>query len=74
MKVLILGSRFEVADLLAASQKVAAIRDCYNYGASQMGAEFPVYDKDNNVVAIVSYNGRVWTPEPHWMARTEIEV
>ena len=33
------------------------------------GCEWLVIDESNTKVAIVSYNGRVWSPEDDWKAR-----
>ena len=31
-----------------------------------------VFDESGAKVAIISYNGRVWTPDPNWKDRKEI--
>jgi hypothetical protein len=59
----ILGRRFPVADMMHASELVSAVRDRSGYGASEMGAEFPVLE-NGRVVGYVSYNGKVWRGQP----------
>jgi hypothetical protein len=68
----IMGRRYSADSLQDASAKVASIRDfshgirgSLGYGASEMGSEFPVRDSSGKTVAIVSYNGKIWTPEPY---------
>jgi hypothetical protein len=33
-----------------------------------------VYDESGALVNIISFNGRIWTPEEDWQARTEVIV
>jgi hypothetical protein len=53
-----------VSDSQQASAVFAAFRDSERFGASDMGRNCGVVtDDQGNLVARISYNGRVWTPE-----------
>ena len=64
----ILGQSIPVRDWSEASNAVAAIRDRTRAGASEMGAEFPIYERlpggEEILVAYVSYNAKVWKGKP----------
>lgn len=59
----ILGQRIAVRGWAEASNAVSVIRDRTGAGASEMGVEFPLLE-DGEVVAYVSYNGKVWKGRP----------
>ena len=62
-----------VETLAEASLAVRQHIDGYGLGSSTWGqAVAPVRDDAGRVVALVSYNGRVWTTERNWKKRTEI--
>ena len=67
----ILGRRFPVDNMEQASRLVSAVRDRSGAGASEMGAEFPIYE-DGVVVGHVSYNGRVWKGDPRGGGKAEL--
>jgi hypothetical protein len=67
----ILGRRFPVRNMEHASRLVSAVRDRSGAGASEMGAEFPIYE-DGVVVGHVSYNGRVWRGDPRGGEKAEL--
>lgn len=64
----ILDQRIPVRDWAEASNAVAVIRDRTGAGASEMGAEFPIYEPlptgEEILVAYVSYNAKVWKGKP----------
>jgi hypothetical protein len=53
-------TRYQVASLREASNKLCAARDASGMGASEMGSQFKVVNENGRKVATVSYNGRVW--------------
>lgn len=53
-------SRYQVASLREASDKLCAARDASGMGASEMGSQFKVVNESGRKIALVSYNGRVW--------------
>jgi hypothetical protein len=59
----IMGRRYPVQGMVEASRLVEAVRDRSGAGASEMGAEFPVYE-GGRMIGYVSYNGRVWKGLP----------
>ncbi len=62
-----------VETLYEASLAVRQHIDGYGLGSSTWGqAEAPVRDGAGRIVALVSYNGRVWTPQRDWRQREEI--
>jgi hypothetical protein len=67
----ILGRRFPVKNMEHASLLVSAVRDRSGAGASEMGAEFPIYE-DGAVIGYVSYNGRVWKGRPGDFGNAEL--
>jgi hypothetical protein len=69
--------RVHVDSLQEASRVVREYIERNGLGAGNC-CECPVIDESNTKVAIVSYNGRVWSPEDDWkarriLARTELE-
>ncbi len=44
----------------------------FNLGGGNVGT-VPIKEK-RKVIAYISYNGRIWTPEKDWQKRTEIKV
>ena len=67
--VTILGHEYKSPTILFASNVVASVRDNTGYGARDLGCEFPVRDQRGQLVAVVSYNGRIWDVEAD---RTEL--
>lgn len=65
LTVEILGHRYAAKDLSGASRAVSSVRDNSGMGYREMGGEFPVRNSEGEHIAIVSYNGKVWTPEPY---------
>jgi len=62
-----------VETLAEASRAVREHLDSNALGASQWGQlHAPVKDGAGKVIALVSYNGRVWTPARDWRQQVEI--
>lgn len=62
-----------VASLHEASLAVRQHLDAYGLGYSRWGQAYaPVRDAAGKVVAVISFNGRCWTPQRDWKKRTEI--
>ena len=63
----------DVPSLCEASRAVRRHIDQHLLASSTWGqASAPVEDESGEIVAYVSYNGRVWTPERNWERRREI--
>lgn len=61
-----------VETLADASRAVRRYLDDNALGASQWGQmQAPVKDAAGKVIAVVSYNGRVWTPARDWRKQIE---
>lgn len=76
MRVNVTKSRWvRVATLREASDAVQAHlgKGGTRIGASRWTGSGEVQDDNGKTIAVVSYNGRVWTPEP-WPTCTEINV
>jgi hypothetical protein len=58
--------RYPFADMAACSAAFCKARDASGEGASTI-PEVTVTDASGKAVATISYNGRVWPPEP-WVA------
>ncbi len=58
--------RYQVADLRQASEMYCAARDASGFGASAV-PDGRIVTASGRLVARISYNGRVWPPEP-WHA------
>lgn len=64
----------EVADLKAASQALRYWVTSNGFGGGNMDKHCGEVHDGQNLVALVSFNGRVWTTEPKWEDRKEIAV
>lgn len=58
--VTILDHEYKSPTVLFASNVVSSVRENTGYGARELGCEFPVHDQRGQLVAVVSYNGRIW--------------
>jgi hypothetical protein len=67
------GTWVPVEALHEAALAVRQHIDAYGLGSSNWGqAQAPVQDADGKTVALISYNGRVWSTERDWQQRHEI--
>lgn len=64
----------EVGSLRYASNALREWVRANGLGGGNMDKHAGEVFEGEKLVAIVSYNGRVWTPETDWKARKEIEV
>lgn len=66
------GKTYTVETLAAASKLYCELRDESGLGSSQW-PDAEVLDADGKPAARISYNGRVWSPEPwEWRKSTPI--
>lgn len=62
-----------VSDLADARDKSQEFIMSNDLGGGNVG-DFPVYNETGKIIAFISYNGRVWTPEDNWEERKEIKI